>query len=125
MATRRHETYTHIHKSYFLVSYEWALCPPTLQMSQSLASFKGSSLGVVVAMAVVLVAGVLVTGVLVTGVLVAGVLVSVDVSGTLGMGTGDILGLFRTKLSYLLEEVPLTSRVEPRSEAFRQDSSSR
>ena len=39
-------------------------------------------------------------------------------------GTGDILGLFQTKLSYLLEEVPLTSRVESRSEAFRQDGSS-
>ena len=40
-------------------------------------------------------------------------------------GTGDILGLFRTKLSCLLEEVPLTSGVEPRrSEAFRQDGSS-
>ena len=40
-------------------------------------------------------------------------------------GTGDILGLFQTKLCYLLEEVPLTSGIEPRSEAFRQDSSSR
>ena len=41
-------------------------------------------------------------------------------------GTGDILGLLRTKFSYLLEEVPLTSGVEPRrSEAFRQDGSSR
>ena len=41
-------------------------------------------------------------------------------------GTGDILGLFRTKFPCLLEEVPLTSGVEPkRNEAFRRDGSSR